>query len=88
MKFGYYIMSGKMRQSYDSMDDWRKAWDELGEALKEHNIELLFHGSPFGISDDAICVLKGDVADFEGLWGTGFGSKLPITDRTTTLVMV
>ena len=87
MKFGYYIMSGKS-QSYDSIDDWRKAWDELGEALKEHNMELLFYGSPFGISDDAICDLKGEVADFEGLWGAGFGSKFPIIDRNTTLVLV
>jgi len=88
MKFGYYIMSGRPRVDYESVEHWRKLWEELREALKPTGLELVFYGSPFGTSEGEICVLKGEVTDFEKMWGTGIGKKFPMTDQRTTFVLV
>ena len=90
MKFEYYVMSGEAKQT-DSLENWNKAWEEFKEALKPTGLEMLFYGSPFGTHDGGMCVLKGNVADFEAVFGDPkiqFGMKIPLTNYSTTLVLV
>ncbi len=78
------------------MEDYEKAWKELAEALKkEVDLELVFWGTPFATAENGMCVLKGDVTNFEKLWGNPkiragemcAGKKFPITDRRTNFIL-
>jgi len=87
-KFKYYIIYGNLKEDIHGRSARTKAWKEFAEALKNINMELLFYGSPFGTTEGQICVLKGDITNFEKIWNPEIAPKFPITDRRTNMILV
>ncbi len=78
-KFTHYFVYGNMGE------DWsREKFVEWGKTVpKKHNMELVFLGISYGTTEDALVVLKGEVADFERLYTVA--DAPPLIDRRTTL---
>lgn len=89
MKFGYYIMYGNPKEGLDTLEKIVKGFEEFAEAVKTVDLEMVFYGFPFGITEDGMCTLKGGVAGFEKIWNNPeVGPKFPLSDARTTLILV
>ena len=89
MKFGYYVIYGKGKEGLETLEDYEKTWAEFEKPLKTVDLELVFWGSPFGTTEEAMCVLKGDITNFEKIWNNPEVSpKFPLTDRRTNFILV
>ncbi len=86
MEFKYYITYARMLQR----DDLPKRFEKLAKALKKYKVDLVFWGHPFGVTENLIMVLKGDVKDYQSAMTQTEVSEATnfYTDYRTHIVMV
>lgn len=89
MRFGYYLVYGQSDE-FGSPEEFAKAFEKFGEVLKKYKMELVFWGFPFGTTEGLMYVLKGDVEDYQSLFGNpDFAEANPIgSGQRTNMVLV
>lgn len=66
-----------------------KGFEEFAEALKKVDLKMVFYGFPFGITENGMCALKGEVTGFEKIWNNPeVAPKSPLTDVRTNMILV
>jgi len=83
MPFTHYVVYGHAKKQ-KTQEEAKKAWSEFEEALKDHNLKLKFWGSPWGVPEGNVYILKGSYGDYEGFIGSDAWQKCPI-ERTRTI---
>ena len=84
MEVKYFITYGNWR-NFENMEGPRKAMEEYKKTVKEAGLELVFWGAAFGVSENALCVLKGNHDGYMKLMGSG--KSPPWTDSRTHWVL-
>ena len=82
LELKYYVTYGKWLPEIRTLEKIRKAVEEWTKKVEEAGLKIVFWGSPYGVSEDAIFVLEGTVEDFLKLVGT----DKPYTDERTHMV--
>ena len=89
MKIGYYVRYGRAKEGFDTFEDFKKAFEKYAEVLKKYNMELVFWGFPFGVTEGVMCTLKGDAKDFESMFGKpDVAAANPMTQTRTNMILV
>ncbi len=80
----YYVTFGKWKTDFGGLDDIKKAMEEWAKKVEEAGVKIKFWGSPYGVSESAICVYKGSIEDYSKL----APMDAPFTDSRTHMVLV
>ena len=66
-----------------------KAFERYAKVLKKYDMELVFWGFPFGVTEGVMCALKGDAKDFESMFGNpDYALANPITQQRSNMILV
>ena len=89
MRFKYYVVYGKGKD-YGSAEATTEAFKKFAEVLKKYKIELLIWGFPFGTTEDTMYVLKGEIENYQSLYGNpDYSEANPIeSGQRTNMVLV
>ncbi len=63
----YFVTFGSWRPELLGGDGVPKAMEEWKKTAEEAGLKLKFWGAPYGTSENAICVFKGKVEDYNKL---------------------
>lgn len=64
MEIKYFVTYGRWRPELQTPEDGQKAMEEWSKTAEENGLKVIFWGSPYGVSEDAICVMKGTVENY------------------------
>ncbi len=78
----YYVTYGKWKDVGDE-EASKKVMDEWTKQVEEAGVKIMFWGSPYGVSENAICVYKGSIEDYSKL----AMMQAPYTDSRTHMVL-
>ncbi len=79
LELKYYVTYGKWLPEIRTPEKSSKAVEEWTKKVEESGLKIVFWGSPFGVSEDAIFVYKGTAEDYMKL---GPMEKPYTSDRT------
>ena len=87
-EFKYYIVYG-MDKGFKSLQEFNEAFEKFGKVLKKYNMELMFWGGSFGTPEGLVYVMKGNMEDYQSMFGNeDFSDANPfIRPQRTTMVM-
>jgi len=71
----YYIKYGVWKPEYQGPEGFKKAMETWSKKVEEAGMKVVFWGSALGVSENALCVLKGTPDGF---------LKLPFTEAPYT----
>jgi hypothetical protein len=83
MEMKYYITYGNWKPEISgSVEKVNKAFEDWSKHVKEAGMEIVFWGSPLGVSEDAVFVYKGTPANYPKIL-----TNAPYTHSRTNIVM-
>jgi len=85
MEIKYFVTYGTWRPELmgEQGAKIRKAMEEWSKTVEENGLKVKFWGSPYGVSENAICVMKGAVEDYIKLAAL----NAPYTASRTNMVL-
>lgn len=89
MNFDYYVIYGNEKEVLTTVEDFERAFEKYAEILKKYNVELVFWGFPWGTTERVMCTLKGEVKDYESMFGDpDYAAANPMTQERTNMILV
>ena len=79
----YYVTYGNIG-TFD-LGEVKKKFEEYAKAVETVGLKVVFWGAPFGVSEDAICVIKGSYENYMKLMESDINP--PFTGSRTNMVM-
>jgi len=67
MEFKYFVTYGTFKPELMGAEGEKKAMAEWSKTVEENGMKVVFWGSPYGVAENAICVMKGTVEDLTKL---------------------
>lgn len=71
----YYIVYANWKPEYQGPEDFNKAMKEYSKKVEEAGCKVVFWGAALGVSESALCVIKGAPENW---------MKIPIADAPYT----
>jgi len=63
----FFVTYGTWRPELQGLEGIQKAMKEWSKTAEENGLKVQFWGAPFGVSENAICVMKGTVENYTKL---------------------
>lgn len=86
MEIKYFVCYGNWKPELMAAgpEAGTKAMEEWSKTVEENGLKVVFWGSPYGVSENAICVMKGTVENYTKLAPL----DAPYTGSRTNMVLV
>jgi len=80
----YFVTYGSWSPDLQGPDGIQKAMAEWSKTVEENGLKVQFWGAPYGVSENAICVMKGTVENYTKLAAL----NAPYSASRTNMVLV
>jgi len=70
MEIKYFVTYGTWLERAPELqgpEGLKKVMEEWSKTVEENGLKIIFWGSPYGVSENAICVMKGTVENYTKL---------------------
>ena len=64
MEYKYFVTYGTFKPELISAEGEKKAMEEWSKTVEELGMKVVFWGGVYGVSENAICVMKGTAENF------------------------
>jgi len=79
----YFVTYGTWSPELTDAESMKKAMEEWSKTAEENGLKVKFWGAPYGVSENAICVMKGTVENYTKLAAL----NAPYTASRTNMVL-
>ncbi len=80
----YFVTYGTWRPEHQGSEGIQKAMKEWSKKVEEAGLKVVFWGAPYGVSENAICVVKGTVENYTKLTTL----QAPYSASRTNMILV
>ena len=79
----YYIVYGTWKPEHQGPDGFKKAMEKWTKVIEETGCKVKLWGAPLGVSEDAVCVIKGSPENYMKI----MPAEAPYTGTRTHVVI-